>query len=638
MATAPISAAQLYNASDDAQDYAVVVNGGPTATTVNRVGNTLRSLSNLEQLYLDSIRNGTAANPRGAWAPNTAYALNDGVTFDGVFYVALSAFTSGATFAADLAQGRWDVRQGATLEDLQAYVEKVDYTRLNGTLDPRNNNSVAGMATTQCSWVGIFDSFGDAVGATSYREGCAWKIGRSLCNANDNGVGGERGFGYHSIVNWNTALASGLFTTTGTVVDRGMVRTQLRLNAGQSVTMTGVAIDYADLVYDAAGGSGTITIARNGVTARTVAFSGTGPAATFDGTTITSGVLTAESDTITFTASATVYIMTVHAWRRAGNSPIGYMATLGGTGYQDYTSTAALDEIAFYLNYGRTGAPKYLFLALGTNNIYNSGKALGPADMLAQVLLIIEGINSRVSGTKFIMQVPAKAGDDWPFITPGFTYEDYVEASVNFAATYDIALARHDQTVLGTGDTEFLDPDQLHLRNAGHQVYAKTWCDTLGVPFNDSIKARTVAYSIPADIAAAAGNVTEADWLPQLFGTGGAGSFTYAIQKGHITQIGTTYIITFDLQIASVVSAPAGDTAITGMGVGPAEPSGSGSISLYSGLTLLSGYTQVTCNMAGNGTPTMYLFQLGSGQGISGISVANVGVGTRISGTVTFNV
>lgn len=49
-------------------------------------------------------------NNRGDWAPNTAYTANpnrDWVIVDGVGYLATSNHTSGATFAADLAAGKW---------------------------------------------------------------------------------------------------------------------------------------------------------------------------------------------------------------------------------------------------------------------------------------------------------------------------------------------------------------------------------------------------------------------------------------------------------------------------------------------------------------------------------------------------
>lgn len=49
----------------------------------------------------------SAGNPRGAWAPGTAYATKDSVTNGSGIYVCLVAHTSGSDFATDLAAGKW---------------------------------------------------------------------------------------------------------------------------------------------------------------------------------------------------------------------------------------------------------------------------------------------------------------------------------------------------------------------------------------------------------------------------------------------------------------------------------------------------------------------------------------------------
>lgn len=50
-----------------------------------------------------------AARARGAWTPNTVYALNDFVVSGNQYAVCIAANTSGATFAADLALGYWSI-------------------------------------------------------------------------------------------------------------------------------------------------------------------------------------------------------------------------------------------------------------------------------------------------------------------------------------------------------------------------------------------------------------------------------------------------------------------------------------------------------------------------------------------------
>jgi parallel beta-helix repeat protein len=76
-----------------------VVHGSP-ATSVSTEGGMVPSLARV----LSLMNYGTL---RGAWATGTAYAANDIVTESSLWYRALSAHTSGATFAGDLSGGKW---------------------------------------------------------------------------------------------------------------------------------------------------------------------------------------------------------------------------------------------------------------------------------------------------------------------------------------------------------------------------------------------------------------------------------------------------------------------------------------------------------------------------------------------------
>ena len=49
----------------------------------------------------------SGGNPRGAWAPATAYIAKDLVSFSEATYIAVSGHTSGVSFATDLAAGKW---------------------------------------------------------------------------------------------------------------------------------------------------------------------------------------------------------------------------------------------------------------------------------------------------------------------------------------------------------------------------------------------------------------------------------------------------------------------------------------------------------------------------------------------------
>lgn len=60
-------------------------------------------------------------NPRGNWATGAAYTRLDMVTSGGSNYVALTNHTAGASFAADLAAGRWQLFVGQATADGIAY-------------------------------------------------------------------------------------------------------------------------------------------------------------------------------------------------------------------------------------------------------------------------------------------------------------------------------------------------------------------------------------------------------------------------------------------------------------------------------------------------------------------------------------
>jgi hypothetical protein len=90
------------NRFDVAQDNAAkldsVVNG-PNAVVTTRTGKGIQSIDRI----IESI---AAVTDRGAWTTATSYQVKDLVTDTGIFYIAVTAHTSGATFAGDVANWR----------------------------------------------------------------------------------------------------------------------------------------------------------------------------------------------------------------------------------------------------------------------------------------------------------------------------------------------------------------------------------------------------------------------------------------------------------------------------------------------------------------------------------------------------
>ena len=503
-----ITITDLNNAKTDV-DHIASIATSTNLTATDRLGNTKDTVAG-------AMFKVSAFNSRGAWVTATAYAIKDLVSNAGTWYVCVVAHISSAAFATDTAT-KWRVYQGVTLADLSpaggsalighptGNTVKQELDILHRGDDPFNQNGFSSAASSQCSFVLLGDSISESVGASSYVKGCAWMAARSLMNAGDLGWPNERTYGNHSVINMANAIASGVLSSTGTLVATGVVGSRVSLAAGQVLTLTGVATDYVDFVYDASASSGSVQVKLNGTLMATKAISGTGLQNTFP-TQLSNltgvGVLTSETDVITFTSvSATVVITAVLAWRNSYTSPAAYVIAKSGTAYQDYTTSTQMDEIAYYLNMYRSGSLNYLMFNLGTNNIYNATKSLTPAAMIAQISALITGINARCTSVRYAIAVPPRAYETtWPVIAGGYTYFDYVDAIVAFAKANGHALIRHDKSILGQGLNAFYY-DGVHPNDIGHQIATRNICDVLEVPVNGNQKGAPGYIFPPAELA-----------------------------------------------------------------------------------------------------------------------------------------
>lgn len=114
---AVITREQLENASRDANDFALIVNGPATDTINTRYGGPVPTVRHV-------LQNMATVNPRGNWATSTAYAVKDVVIQGGVPYIVVQAHTSGV-FADDLAAKRLTIySNGASSDDVAAVAAK----------------------------------------------------------------------------------------------------------------------------------------------------------------------------------------------------------------------------------------------------------------------------------------------------------------------------------------------------------------------------------------------------------------------------------------------------------------------------------------------------------------------------------
>lgn len=357
-----------------------------------------------------------------------------------------------------------------------------------------SNNGFVGIAELYSSVMILGDSITEGTGASSYPKGYAYQVARSILNHRNKGSQNDPGYGWHTDINQANAVNTGL-TSNGSLSATGLVANRRSLASGQSITVTGREFNTVYVVYDGSASSGSLVIARNGVTLSTQEVSGSSLKKTAEVNNFWS-----ETDTLTITASGgTVVVCGVLTLKTSPTSSLLYVAGKSGYAYQDYTSASALDEIGYWLNLFRSGSEKVLVLNLGTNNLYNAGKVLTPTALIAKITSLIDGVNSRCSSVRFVISIPPRANEAlFPILSPGVNYEDYVAAIFNFAKSNGHGLLRHDQSILSR-KTEFYS-DGVHPSDAGHRAMAKTVCDALGITLDPYVRTTLPAGEVQADI------------------------------------------------------------------------------------------------------------------------------------------
>lgn len=341
------------------------------------------------------------------------------------------------------------------------------------------------------------DSITEASGASSYPNGYAFQFARSIINKRLLGGGDDAGYGYHIDINQANAIHNG-YTSDGSLSTAGITGDRRSLAAGQKIDITERSFTTVYVAYDATASSGSILIKKNGATLDTRAVAGSGLVVT--AATVNEW---AEDDTLTIEASGgTIVVAGVYTLKTSTNANLLYIAGKSGSAYQDFTDTDSMDEIAFWTNQFRASNPHTIVLNLGTNNLYNAGKAKTPDDMVTEITALITGLDSRITGdVRYIVAVPPKANHGtFPLIKTAYQYEDYVDAIVTFATDNGYDLMRNDLSALSR-DTG-LYSDGVHPDDEGHRVMASTLCDVFKIPFNPELQTAVTPQGgdIQADI------------------------------------------------------------------------------------------------------------------------------------------
>jgi hypothetical protein len=446
-------------------------------------------------VYVDAWFDGDASSK---WSPKTAFTVTNGEMDDYIdvngkpHYVFKLSRIISANTVEDLRTKdglRQEIEKHVNEAEEAHYASAIVVKETGNKVteefkaDPRDYSIKANIESL-CSVVLISDSIGESVGATSYKEGYANKLMRSLMNHVDMGYGNDRGYGHAITINMSRALQQQGITSTGTIIEKGLVDSRLKLNAGQSITIKNKAISYADIFYQAESSTGSIEISLDDNVIKTLAVSGTGIKTTFP-TTLNELVgypqEITEQQIVKITAiGGSVEVCGIINFKQSFKSPISYTIAKSGWGYQNFSTDEKLDEIAFYANWYRDSYKKLFIINLGTNNIYNPGVAVSPSEYVSNIISFVNGIKSRCTKSKFLISIPPKANENlWPIVVSQYKYEDYVKAIMQYCITNKYGLIRHDRSTLSEAIYYY---DGVHPNDDGHSIMAATICETLGIP------------------------------------------------------------------------------------------------------------------------------------------------------------
>lgn len=341
----------------------------------------------------------------------------------------------------------------------------------------------------------IGDSLTESVGASSYYNGYAEQVVRSICNHMDLGYGQSRGYGYGINHNMTRFLSEQGISTTGFVNSGG----RLILQEGTSLTVTLREIAFADLIYDGSQSTGSVNIKVGGVTIRTVTGLNTGAISTTFPTRlfpVGDEAFNIDLDqVVTFevTTGSAITVLGFIGFKSTAKSCPVQVFSESGSAYQEWTVAGRINEVCQQVNIFNKSR-KIFILALGTNSIYNPLKAQTPSVMVGFIQAYINAIKLQCAGSEFIVSVPPRANS--PIIT-GNTYEEYVDAITDFCTANNYTAWRLDQSPISTHGNPYL-PDNIHPNDAGHHIIAADLCSVLGVPLQTYIK--TDLYDDPSFI------------------------------------------------------------------------------------------------------------------------------------------
>lgn len=292
--------------------------------------------------------------------------------------------------------------------------------------------------------------------------------------------------GYGVPLHRNVANATWSFTHNGSAGTLGLTKDSVLLN-GNTQALTFKPSEGIGVVAYVERPSGTATVMElvvNGVVVATQSIPAGVQAEIF--MVLPVGQFWQANDTVQLRPQSGTAVVTGAATLSVGfaevvgvnTSPLVITAGCSGESF-DYFTTNIAQVTAMATGFSGNTSPVYI-IALGTNSIYNAGRAQTPAQYVISMQALYNGIMASKPNAVVSFVIPPQADEGtWPVILPGYTYNDYVTAiKASFPA----------QTLIDWNVTGLAYADGVHPDNYGAAMLAAATLERLGI-------ART--YSLP---------------------------------------------------------------------------------------------------------------------------------------------
>lgn len=264
-------------------------------------------------------------------------------------------------------------------------------------------------------------------------------------------------------------------TPAGSVYNgtKGPVKTSVIIEAGSTMTFSVKDADYFGFWYQRSPTAGHLQVAVNGTLVNNFDMSG---ASAND--VLAQGVFKRVAGSATVVATATgasVELTGVLFTHQLANGQLAVVnQSASGYATSDYTTAPVIAAIGAQTPYKGGTLPLYV-IALGTNDIYNPGKAVASTVFKSNLDTICQGVRS--FGIP-VLTVPLRAVETTyaPILEP---FENYRNAIYEVARKYGyfvIDLSKYDIASAGG-----YQADGLHPNDEGHRSLAAIFLDELGL-------------------------------------------------------------------------------------------------------------------------------------------------------------